>query len=549
MSRLSERTLTSAPTGDARARPSLAGLAREHWPLVAALGVVLLIGLPTLNFPYGPDQALFAYIGDQLAHGKTLYVDVWDVKPPGIFWLYALATRLPGEFRGVRAFDMLWTLATVAAVYALGRHLWGRAAGALAGGLYGMAYATASGYWNMAQPDSFMVLPVMIGVLMWDREPRGAAGRGTFMAGRLFGFAFQFRPVVALLPAALAARDLLGATDRKVAARRVVLMIGGAAAVVAATVLYLAVGGALDEYLYAQFRFAGQYARLGGPYSWDALTPGNFLSGMRGSLMWFAASRLLLSAPALAAVFVGGALRADRGVRLVSLLLSVAVATVVIQAKFFVYHWHLAVPFAALLAAWTFREVWHELRARFARAGATALAAAGVGGLLFFTPQITDPWLGEWRDSAHYLRDPAYRQIYIDRFGLRGHGAYSYKASEEVASYIRARTRPADTLFVWGYDPNLYLSAGRESASRFLSLLPLMPTFAPESWKQEFVRDLETRRPAYILVQRGENARWITGWPDDSAEWVPRFAAFQELLTRDYVFDQRIEDYFVYRLR
>ncbi len=46
-----------------------------HWPLLAAMAGVTLAGLPTLNFQYGPDQALFAYIGRKLVQGDVLYVD------------------------------------------------------------------------------------------------------------------------------------------------------------------------------------------------------------------------------------------------------------------------------------------------------------------------------------------------------------------------------------------------------------------------------------------------------------------------------------------
>jgi len=172
--------------------------------------------------------------------------------------------------------------------------------------------------------------------------------------------------------------------------------------------------------------------------------------------------------------------------------------------------------------------------------------AVVTAGLLLLTPLVTDRGLGEWRDLVRYVREPAYRSIYYDRFGLRGHGTYSFKASEEVAGYVRVRTKPGDTVFVWGYDPNFYLLSGRDSASRFLSLLPLMPTFTPAAWRHEFVQELERKRPAYILLQRGENARWITGRPDDSYEWVPQFTEFYDLLQREYRFDRRIEDYFIY---
>ena len=78
-----------------------------HWPAVLAAAVTVVLAMPTLNYVYGPDQALFAYFGNRLAHGAGLYVDVWDVKPPGIFWIYALITRIPGpEFQDGRPQDM-----------------------------------------------------------------------------------------------------------------------------------------------------------------------------------------------------------------------------------------------------------------------------------------------------------------------------------------------------------------------------------------------------------------------------------------------------------
>lgn len=545
--------LIAAPTGPSgashhRVQRWVPARLAPHVPLLGALAVVALIGLPTVNFPYGPDQALFAYIGRGLAHGQTLYVDLWDVKPPGIFWLYALATRLPGGFRGVRAFDLLYTLATVVAVAALGRRLWDRHTGALAGLVYGTVYVSASGYWEMAQPDGFMVLPVVLGVLAWEGGGRSGVARRSLLAGVLFGLAVLLRPVVVLLPAALALRALWLHAGRGPGARRVMLLLAGGALVQVATLLYLAVGGAVGEYLYAQFQFAGHYARLGGFYFPEGVTLTNFLPGTRAAFVWFTSRWLAVWVPALAAVVVGACLRADAGVRLLTLLLAAALLSVVIQTKFFIYHWHIVLVWLALLTAWVVALLWRELRRRSTRRRAAAVVALCAGVLLFLSPRVTRG-VAEWRYLVRYVVAPSSRTAYLDRFGPWGWGTYSYRASWTVAHYLRGRTAPGDTIVVWGYDPNVYLMSGRESASRFLSFLPLMPTFTPERWRQEFVADLARKRPAYILLIQGENVRWVTGRPDDAAAWVVQFTAFHELLQREYVFEVQIEDYLIYRRR
>ncbi|MDL5050789.1 glycosyltransferase family 39 protein [Oscillatoria amoena NRMC-F 0135] len=54
------------------------------------------------------DSGIFAYIGQQLAAGKRLYVDVWDHKPPLIYWWNALGCLLsPGSVKGIWFFACL----------------------------------------------------------------------------------------------------------------------------------------------------------------------------------------------------------------------------------------------------------------------------------------------------------------------------------------------------------------------------------------------------------------------------------------------------------
>src|SRR5262249_39397668 len=153
---------------------------------------------------------------------------------------------------------------------------------------------------------------------------------------------------------------------------------------------------------FAQVRFARHYAALGGPYAYDRFTLGNYLSGLRGSTMWFIGSRLLITAPALVAILLGGVVGRDRGVRVAALLLAAAFAGVAMQAKFFIYHWQVTLPFLALLAGWSAQQLWRLLVQRFSRLRAALTAAMTVAGLLFLTPQVTDAGFIEWRDAARY---------------------------------------------------------------------------------------------------------------------------------------------------
>src|ERR1700730_9777077 len=103
------------------------------WPLALAGCIVLAIGAPTVLFPLGPDQAIFSYIAHRISSGGFPYVAAWDQKPPAIYLLYVVALRFPGPMmRNVRLFDLTLMCVTMAAIFVLGRRLWGKWAGGLA---------------------------------------------------------------------------------------------------------------------------------------------------------------------------------------------------------------------------------------------------------------------------------------------------------------------------------------------------------------------------------------------------------------------------------
>lgn len=63
---------------------------------IPAFGVVIALGAFYLPYPLNSDSALFLLMAREMAEGARLYVDVWDVKQPGVFWFYLTAGYLFG---------------------------------------------------------------------------------------------------------------------------------------------------------------------------------------------------------------------------------------------------------------------------------------------------------------------------------------------------------------------------------------------------------------------------------------------------------------------
>jgi hypothetical protein len=129
----------------------------------------------------------------------------------------------------------------------------------------------------------------------------------------------------------------------------------------------------------------------------------------------------------------------------------------------------------------------------------------------------------------------------------------------EVSERVRAMTRPADRIFVWGYWPELYYRAERLPASRFVfpqSLAGYVPgnpfTLLPGSdptpfivkahW-QQFAEDIE-RRPAELIVDTAPGA--IHFWERYP---VARYPVLRTLLAQRYSRAAVVHGVVIYRLR
>jgi hypothetical protein len=535
------------------ARPACRGAAR-HWPLALAISASLLLGVPMLLFPLGPDQSIFAYVAHRISLGGFPYVSAWDQKPPAIFLFYLVALHFPGPLmRDVRLFDLCFLCLTLAAIYLLGQRLWGPLAGGLAALLYGTAYTTLYGYWYTAQPDGYTVLPLCLATWLYYRSLAERRAWPSIAAGLLTGVAFQLRYSSVLIGLAWLYIERTRATEIgrwawRSTLRRLLWLAAGFVLVQAAFLAYLLLGHAFAAYLDAEVNFASHYLRLGGPYSPNGFTWGLFLDAARMDTVYFLTAHLLVSIPAGLALLYAFRPGGDAHAREVVALMLTAYLGVLLQAKFFWYHWLAVLPFLALLGGKALADAASVLRPRGRPAAVLGMAALAVA-LLFLSPQVTDAAVRQWKGVGDYFGGPARRERFNNQFGAYGAEPYSYLADDEVSRYIRARTTPSDTIYVYGYEPLVYLLSGRESASRFIYVFPVISPWAPESWRDELYADLRSKRPRYIIIQADQGAPWIDGLHEDTAQYAAHDTRLQAILTERYQREAQMEFFTLYRLR
>lgn len=216
----------------------------RRW-LVLALLFVLIRAVPNLTYPIGRAQATYGVVAQGL-----LYQDIWDIKPPAIFWVYEGIVKLLGPVMwSVGAVDIVWLLAISWCIFRFAERYLGTAEGVIAV-LINASWHCDVGYLNAVHAEAFLVLFVFVAYFQVWREGRWPTARH-FLAGLLIGIAFWFKyNAVAFLPFLLFVPYLdLASLDAqpvqvrlavpwRVWRRRSLALLGGLAATVAGVLGY-----------------------------------------------------------------------------------------------------------------------------------------------------------------------------------------------------------------------------------------------------------------------------------------------------------------------
>ncbi|HVZ80832.1 MAG TPA: glycosyltransferase family 39 protein [bacterium] len=165
-----------------------------HWvALLAFISIISAARLHTFDEPIERDLAVYAVTAHGLLHGRVLYSDLWDHKPPAIHLTYALAELVTGYGQQEFFFlGLLGTILTLVGLYRLGSSTLGPQAGFWAAALWTCICSDMSFEANQPNVETF-INAALVWTLVYI-VPDGRTSRHLALAGSFLALAGFYKP-------------------------------------------------------------------------------------------------------------------------------------------------------------------------------------------------------------------------------------------------------------------------------------------------------------------------------------------------------------------
>ncbi len=517
---------------------SLAG--SKRW-LLLSLGLVVLAGIPNLSYPIGRDQATYCVIGRGLLDGARLYRDLWDNKPPGIFYLYSAIVKVFGlAMWSVGLLDILWLLAISVCIFCFTEHTLGKGAAFLTV-LANAAMHIRAGYWDAGQPDTFLILFIFGSYFLLSTRDRGITLK-ELLAGILFAAAFwikynaiTFLPFLMLVPY-LEFQTSTGHAPRarlriargqwlSAMPRFAIGFLLGSAVVVSGLLFSGAWSGFVEEQFQVLPRYAAM-ASLGIPHYW-AWAAGRIefwlglwtlFAALAGVLIAWRRHQLALLAPALVGAAAG-------------------FAALAVQVRYQPYYFETCFPFFAIFWGYLIAQVCEGARAmaryfagRNWRVARVLTWVVFADLIAFCLPGPVMRIVTNYRAFNEWRQNPA---RFYSSYPWPG-PAEDFRGVLRVVAYLKEHPGAENSVYVWGNEPLIYFLSGYRPPVRFVWNLALIAPWRLPGWRRELVFQLNKTGPHYIIVARDDEIHGLSGTFQDSAHALRDFPALANYLHNFY---------------
>jgi hypothetical protein len=504
----------------------------------------LVIQIPL--FQYGRDQGIYAVIGRIILEGGAPYKNAWDFKPPGIYFIYAMANLVFGDsMHAVRILELLSFLLLLCAFIIFTRRHFSYWRAVIIGCTLASLNYVQLDFWDTGQPESFGAVFLAWALVFATYQPSAQVSKAFlrqliswFCSGMLFAIAALLKPTLGggfLFSLAIVSfQQFHGSTNRNRshALSGVILsFFSGALLMVLVCFMFFMAKGALADIYDIFFKFVPHYTSI----SFSAQKLPRLVAG---SLYRWLFSFSLLNTIGLFLVFLLPPVHSREREGYFHLLgiIITQILGIALQAKFFVYHFGAILPFTSLLAAWGFWKLWMRITGKW-------LLLAGF--LLMIAWQMEDKEIlprsilrlhalisGE---AGTHINDKLHTKLDVNA-----------GANRLAAQWLSENTPKNLPVYIWGFEPAIYDLADRYPASKYIYNVPQRTAWGKAVARKTLMQELALSPPSAIVVVHRDQIPRVTGNQLDSAEEMKGFPELTAFIRNSYEYKVSFEDLDIY---
>lgn len=454
-----------------------------------ALLLMVLIFFALLRFrlrdmPLERDEGEYAYGGQLLLHGISLYRLVYTVKLPGTHAAYAAILAIFGQTQaGIHIGLLLVNAATTLLIFILGARLFGRLAGFVAGASYALLSTSPSVMGFEGHATHFVVLFAISGTLLLLQALNSGKNWLILCAGLLFGMAFLMKqPGIFFVLWAIIYflwRKLSPPVNWKNLAVHLTLLSLGSLIPFVLTCLLMWRAGIFQKFWFWTFLYARQYGAAA------PLADGFMLFRTMGASVVLPVVAVWLIAAVGLTAFLWSARARSNKLLVLSFFLFSFLA--VCPGLYFRPHYFiLLLPAISIL---TGMAVGCGTDRLLEWKGSRSMAAIPV--LVFLIAFIF---------SIYQQREFLFQMDPLEACEAL-YGRNPFPEALQIANYIRGHSPDNATIAVLGSEPEIYFYSKRRSATGYIYMYPLLENqkYALEMQK-EMEREIENARPDMLVL-------------------------------------------------
>lgn len=493
--------------------------------------VIILLGrMPVITAPpWDIDEGIYATIGQALRSGELLYVDVWDNKPPGIYFLYDFISRFSSSYTAPRYVATFFLILTSGALFYLAKRVYSGSTALWVLGVFSFLAIVPLLETHISNAEIFFLLPTTLAVLLtFLIEFKSWSRRWYLGVGALLGVGFLFKTLVvfdglAILSLLIFKYGLQSLKDLR-------LIILGGLLVLIVPAVYLVSGGLTDDFIRAAFLNNFGYVKDGNQTTVSFIDISNPVITVGGKILalglaiWTIRRRFRSKVTPITLFYlwlvwtIFGALLSGRPY-LHYLIASMGAATLLIPTL--------------VGSVWPWSKI-RDLSLRSWAQGLGVVAALslalilGFGGkiqLIVGTPELARYAEGYYSNAYFYLSGQISQKTYFDFYGE------PVTLNLKLRDYVLENTNPTDRIYIWGNAPWVYFLTGRQPAAKYVVAYHL--TFVKEAMV-ETLNELTANPPELVIVTNEPSYFGEAGSP------TPKWPEFNQYLIENFDLKDRV---------